>query len=318
MTRRIHSSSRGFTLTELLIVIGLIVLLIAMAVPAFNAITGSRSVEAARNKVQAMLGRARNEAINRNAQIGVAFFRDAELGSVGMQLVVVATADVNGAEAYQAWSALGNYQPAAGDKEADRVYALVLDSTEGVAGTGKYVVMRFDAVAASGPSAGGAVTPTLAMTTPWSPVFAGTTSSLDFGVEYLPAGIGCQLVNDPKGVATDKYVQTGMIVFDEQGKLVSTAFSIPSTSALGVRLKLGGELKGNASQLGVMLYEQEQLAGQTDYTPGDYCYYVPTLQPGPTAYSGTSPDESVEETWISNNALHLLVDRYTGTLIKVE
>jgi len=47
----------GFTLTEILIVIGLIVLVIALAVPAFNVMTGGRSVDAAMNTLSAVLGR---------------------------------------------------------------------------------------------------------------------------------------------------------------------------------------------------------------------------------------------------------------------
>ena len=48
----------AFTMTEILIVIALIVLIMGLAVPAFNLITGTRSVDAAENVVTAMLGRA--------------------------------------------------------------------------------------------------------------------------------------------------------------------------------------------------------------------------------------------------------------------
>ncbi len=303
----------GFTLTEVLIVIGLIVLILAMAVPAFNFITGTRSIEAARNKVAAMIGRARSEAISRNAQVGVVFFRDPKVNAVGMQLVIVATSDLSGPEAYQAWSAFANYKTASGDQAADRVYALVYDAADGVAG-GKYVVTRFDALVDNIN-----VPPVYGGNTTWAQVVPGTASTLDGGIEYLPTGVGCQLVNDPKGApanSTDKYVQTGMIVFDEQGKFIETSFTITPLSAAGQQLQLGGNLTGT-SQLGLMLYDQEQLAGQSSYTPGDYVYFVPTLQPAPSAYAGAA-NEQGEEEWITTNALHLLVDRYTGDLIKVE
>jgi prepilin-type N-terminal cleavage/methylation domain-containing protein len=79
--------SRGFTLAELLIVIALIVLLVAMAVPAFNFITGSRSVDGAQNQIAAFLGRARSEAIGLQEVRGVFFFLDTRTDRVNMTLV---------------------------------------------------------------------------------------------------------------------------------------------------------------------------------------------------------------------------------------
>src|SRR5882672_1448171 len=67
---------QGFTLTEILIVVGLIVLMLAMALPAFNFITGGRSVDAAQNNVAAFLARARTEAIGLQETRGVMFFID--------------------------------------------------------------------------------------------------------------------------------------------------------------------------------------------------------------------------------------------------
>src|SRR5205085_2377658 len=66
----------AFTLTELLIVIGLIVLMLALALPAFNAITGGRSIDGAQNQLSAFLGRARAEAIGLQEVRGVMFFID--------------------------------------------------------------------------------------------------------------------------------------------------------------------------------------------------------------------------------------------------
>jgi prepilin-type N-terminal cleavage/methylation domain-containing protein len=68
--------SRGFTLTEILIVIGIIVLMIALAVPALGLLTGSRSIDRAENNVSAMLGRARADAIGVQKDVGVLFFID--------------------------------------------------------------------------------------------------------------------------------------------------------------------------------------------------------------------------------------------------
>ncbi len=78
---------RGFTLTEILVVIGIIVLILAMAVPAFNFITGARSLEAAQNSVSAMLARARSQAIFTGEPVGVAIYDDAKTRRYTMALV---------------------------------------------------------------------------------------------------------------------------------------------------------------------------------------------------------------------------------------
>lgn len=67
---------RGFTLTELLVVISLIVIILAIAIPTFSFITGTRSIDGAQNQISAMLGRARSEAIGLQQITGVMFFLD--------------------------------------------------------------------------------------------------------------------------------------------------------------------------------------------------------------------------------------------------
>ena len=67
---------RGYTMTEILVVIGIIVLLLAIGVPAFNLIRGGRSIDAAENQVAAMLGRARSNAIGLQKVHGVMFVLD--------------------------------------------------------------------------------------------------------------------------------------------------------------------------------------------------------------------------------------------------
>src|SRR5262245_28845348 len=67
---------RAFSVTELLIVIGILVLVLALAVPAFNFITGSRSVETAGNNIASMLARARAEAMGFQQMRGVFFYID--------------------------------------------------------------------------------------------------------------------------------------------------------------------------------------------------------------------------------------------------
>ena len=82
-----RGSRAAFTLTELLVVIGLIVLLIAMAVPAFRAMSGGRSIDAAQNQLSAILGAARAEAIALQKVRGVFFYVDPTTDRVSAALV---------------------------------------------------------------------------------------------------------------------------------------------------------------------------------------------------------------------------------------
>jgi type II secretory pathway pseudopilin PulG len=81
---------QAFTLNELLIVIAIIVLMIGLAVPAFNALTGSGSLESAQNQVSAFLGQARTEAIGVQETRGVMFFLDLDTDRINMAQVRVA------------------------------------------------------------------------------------------------------------------------------------------------------------------------------------------------------------------------------------
>jgi prepilin-type N-terminal cleavage/methylation domain-containing protein len=72
-----RASVRGaFTLVELLIVIAIVLIVLSVALPMFNVINDSHSIEGARNKMSAMLARSRSQAIGLYRLVGVAFFRD--------------------------------------------------------------------------------------------------------------------------------------------------------------------------------------------------------------------------------------------------
>ena len=77
----------GYTLTEILIVIGLIVVMIAVAVPVLNVLSGNRSTEAAENQVAAVLNQARAQAIALQKNVGVIFYVDPASQRYTMALV---------------------------------------------------------------------------------------------------------------------------------------------------------------------------------------------------------------------------------------
>lgn len=74
--------AQAFTLNELLIVIALMVIIMGLAVPAFNAISGSRSIESAENQISAFLAAVRSEAIGLQEPRGVLMFEDSSSGRV--------------------------------------------------------------------------------------------------------------------------------------------------------------------------------------------------------------------------------------------
>lgn len=77
----------GFTLIEMLVVMGIIVLAIAMAVPTIRALTGSKSQSVAQNTISAFLARTRAEAIGLQQVEGVLFFVDPATGRVNLAQV---------------------------------------------------------------------------------------------------------------------------------------------------------------------------------------------------------------------------------------
>lgn len=154
--RLMQDGRRGFSLTELMVVIGIMVMLMAMAVPAFNALTGQRSVEMAQNQVSTALAQARMTALSTQKKTGILFFRDAQdrvsigivqdVGAVGgtttRQIDLVAgqritplqkgtliqTMDVNGQYGFEPYSYLSDMNYGMG---AQKILGLVLFDSKG-------------------------------------------------------------------------------------------------------------------------------------------------------------------------------------------
>src|SRR5580765_1691154 len=91
-SRSFSNRRSGFSLTEVLIVIALIVLMLALALPAFNFITGGRSIDGAMNGMSAFLARARTEAVGVQEMRGVMFYIDPKTEREMMVLVKEAPA----------------------------------------------------------------------------------------------------------------------------------------------------------------------------------------------------------------------------------
>jgi prepilin-type N-terminal cleavage/methylation domain-containing protein len=324
----------GFTLTEILVVIGIIVLVLAMAVPAFNYITGTRSQEAATNIIAAMLSRARATAINYNrenptkAYIGVFFFVDPADGRTKLTLVARevggAAEDPDPYDNYKSWHRLSGPGPTNYNTSPykDRVIFLTRNTDEG----GRAYYKRFRCIQDQGsgsnsPPVSGPQSDGYFHNQWWEEVVEGDLDVFEEGgeVQALPAGVGVQLVNDTRGgVNTDRYVRTGVIFFDPQGRMDSAEYAISANSTLGRIIGITGLLQGTpenpiVSQFGVITYDLNAFKGQ-NFTEGDALFNIPTL----TRPSRYNPDERDEEQWLDDNASILMVNRTTAALEKTE
>lgn len=309
----------AFTLTEVLVVIGLIVLLILLAVPAFNIINGTRSVAAGEDLVAAMLGRARAEAVKNRRSTSVAFFKDPAVDRYVMAISVEASQtgqllpEPAGLDNYKSWSQFQEtstagtpvptaYQP------GHTVIAMVLVNDEGMS---KPVTKKFVCIETH--------TANLTNRPPnpafWDDLEEDAVNVLQgFEFQYLPKGVGVQLVHDGKAAGADRFVSAGVITFDERGQLVHEPFRWEDDASMqGELADLSEREVPNAAgdfytQLGVVVFDDElfKSANGSDAYQQDY-------------FDGaTNPQEGAEEVWLDDNGVVLMVNRYNGTLVRSE
>ncbi len=333
MTRTPHttrSPRRGFTLVEILIVVGILMLLLGLSVAALNAISGNRSTAAASNLVSAMLARARTMALNDTgpeaSDYGVFFFLDRTQDRTAMVLVKRTNGmltDADGLEQYKGWKNGWAYLGAANPTpppqfidapEGQRVLYVVRDALEKDQNNNDRLRVAWYQRTVANPASDNSPPATGGTNAEWADVVLGDTDSYvgvgDTDIQYLPAGIGLQLVNEPRAVS-DRYLRTGAIFFDRQGRLDALPYAVRHDSKLGIMMKLTSDLTANVvSQFGVALFDLPAFGGNPNNTEGDLAYAVPGLNP--------PVDETAEETWIDTNALVQMVNRANGTLNRGE
>jgi prepilin-type N-terminal cleavage/methylation domain-containing protein len=334
---------RGFTLIELMVAIGIIVIIMALAVPAYRFIVGNRSQDAAVNLIEAMLGRARGHAIGTQRHAGVVFFVNPVDQRVTMSVVVERMPDADADEdLYLNYKARSDKLGPRDNPEADALYArgqevigtvVALDEDPVTrVQTRRNVVRRFHYLPQN-PNNGALpnpVPPDANVT--WGSLGVGLCMDfvMDGELQALPNGVGCQLINDPKNVnVPDRYVQTGCIIFDPQGQLTSIDLAIARYGALGKLLLLEADIPAAnvtfKSQLGVVLFDPDAFRSKGGGTFSDSVVAVKGYDSmgdkgwepvgGQASYG---PSEQKEEAWLDQNGLQLLVSRYSGTLLRGE
>jgi prepilin-type N-terminal cleavage/methylation domain-containing protein len=282
-THQHRGGDGGFTLTEMLIVMGIIVVVALVAVPSFRALTGGRSTEAAANQISAALARARLDAVGLQEPRGILFFRDPDTQRVGLMEVKVNN----------------DQQPFEIDIAPDRDTLLLpagvgmqfLDNSQNAATDDQYI--GFNTRLSSTANTNETVVPYggLILFDRRGQLRSGTWQ---FRMHYT----------DTLNPANTRASEMGMYMYADPSKT-------PTTSRPDVILPAPAPV----SAVGFVLFEQDGFSNATQYTtaPGP----DPDPQVAGASVTGPfAPDEQAEEKWLDENATPFLVNRYNGTLVR--
>lgn len=273
-----------------MLVIGIIVLVAIIAVPAFRAMTGSRSSESALNQMSAVLARARTEALGLQQPRGIFFYKDLSTGRTGMAMVYA----INGAEPYELDLA----------PDHDPVLLPVgvgvqfLDN-QANATDDKYI--GFNTRVDVNDAANKGVT-----VVSWGQVilFDGqgrlVTDAYQFRVRYPAVGAVPARASD-----------IGKFLYDDP------ALSNSSTPAAPYDLI---PIQTRPASIGFVLFDYDAFTSTNPKTgaPGVDTDTEISGTSGTGANGNYDPEEKSEETWLDQNATPVLVNRYNGTLVRSE
>lgn len=274
-------SRRAFTLTEILIVVAVIVLLLALAMPAFNFITGGRSEDSAMNQISAMLARARTEAEGVQEPRGIMFYFD-PVSQRDMMCIVKATDPIPTLDSQDRSLDLGTNVTS-----FINYYYLDLASDDHLPLPRGISVQTF------------MMNPTVtAASLKSQEQFMGYNVLSNSGVKSIPIG--------------------GVIMFDAYGRLENIPYAFRMklngvSTSMGLLLDSTGTMVDAIqkptsdpnfevrSSLGLAVFDKET----ADSVCGD------NIDP-----DGQANELSTEEPWINSNATLVTINHYNGTLIK--
>jgi type II secretory pathway pseudopilin PulG len=299
-THSIHTrrATRGFTLTELLVVIGIIILVTLLAIPAFRAMTGNRSTEAAQNQISGYLTRARTEALGLEEPRGVLFYRDLESKRIGM--IVVRPLNT---EAPWQLDMVPDRDPMLLPNGVGIQFIDNYTSTAGRRSTDGYI--GFNTRVASGAA-------TNETRVPYGGVILfdkqGRVTSDTYAFRNVHDADGA-------GPVAAKATELGRFLYDDP------KLGTGGTALLDLTDAVGDEPQ---AKLGFVLFDAEEfnnLFGSSRATAKNTdtdTQVSGTMINGTFAGTPTAPEEREEEEWLDNNAVPLLVNRYNGTLVRGE
>jgi prepilin-type N-terminal cleavage/methylation domain-containing protein len=326
LQRRVRD--RAFTMTELLVVIALIVLMIAMAVPTFNFITGNRSLDGTQNQLNAYLARARTEALGLQEIRGVFFYRDLRTDRIAATMV----REVQRPESVAPFTFPGGVVP-----DVNVFLDLVPDADAVLLPAGVEVQVLDDAI----------------LNTATTPARRQDDGYIGFNTYNRGNHSRSDNSRDP----VTPY--GGVVLFDATGKLIHRTYAFKTYREAGTNweaTRMGDLLfkptgvlipkehvhtlapdpvydvvptqitaaspRPPRSAIALAIFEREPFENRPrnparpEITP----QMDPELWDSASAEYGTTQpySEAEEERWIDENALQLLVNRYNGTLVRAQ
>jgi type II secretory pathway pseudopilin PulG len=332
-------TARAFTLTELLIVIGIIVLFITLALPAFNLLSGTRSIAGAENLLGAMLGRARADALGASDYRGLAIYRDTVTDRYYGAIVQPAV--------YQGYPT----NPSGAATVTTPFYPHYSYVTFAVSGTTHNWVAIADVPSDSwnGTTPPASAPPNASYWSQCDSISGAITldAVTQTDVQAFPAGVGVQVitncpVNSGGNRTSNGYLPLGVVLFDGTGTLAPLKTVSFAVSGL---LGTTGTFKGYFPQPGGQTTIPYYLAGttpqglplqsslgfvafdkQTFDNNGFYSSLTPQFPTQLTSMStngnntsySTGAGDGLADAWLDANATPLLVNRYNGTVIRSE
>ena len=354
--KQLATSRPGFTLIEIITVLTIMIIVLAVAIPVWNVVTGGHSLAAAQNQIASTLATARADAMYNRQTIGIFFFVDPATGQVAMA-EVQADPQATGGTTYTPARVSPNWA----------LYTAYHDP------------------GGTPPPANNGPVNALEMVSDYVP--GGFAYRRD--LVLLPPGVGVALYNNyynyiydptllPLPQTFDRYVRLGAIMFDAYGMLTSIPFAVQQTrttpygnfpSQLGKRLGLRplpitpsdpaatGDLASVVpvasgtpplpaaypttpfrppanglypliSQVGLLLYDRDaflsqKTSGGRSFSDSDFQYVLPSPPNPPYAFSppltaADCQDKEDEETWLDQNGIASMVSPFNGALIKAK
>lgn len=300
----------GFTLMELIVVISLMVILIAMAVPTFRLLSGNRSTENAGNVIGAMLARARADAVGLQEVRGVVVYKDRTTGRMASAFVLEKKtpfdAFVDGSPGTPVDYVLGQYVT-----QAANHFVCVQTHTDNSTSIDTsdldywrpLNVNQYNAATSNG-----------------GPYTAPTGMILDAvpdrDRQYLSKGIGVRGAGDNlnvNSVGNYRYYSPMVVLFDGTGALVSRPYYVLTDGLLGV--DIDPNIVPNR-QAGTPTPTPLGLTPVVSYAESQIGFVMFDEETFLNATAGFSGSPAQVDNWLDENATPVLVNRYNGTLIK--